>query len=135
LERLATPLAGATGHQSAIRPKTDSSLVVYRVDTQSRCLRFKLHNIFHNNYTWLRCLVWGLPLIAGGSRQTGSNASKTRLWSLTGLLPDWKRSSCLSATLKGPIPHDSAPNPLACFGSNLVANCAGYYGSAGSSGS
>src|ERR1039458_4079479 len=35
LERLATPLAGATGHQSAIRPKTDSALVVYRVDTQS----------------------------------------------------------------------------------------------------
>ncbi len=28
--------------------------------------------------------------------------------------------------MMGPIPHDSAPNPLACFGSNLVANCAEY---------
>jgi hypothetical protein len=32
--------------------------------------------------------------------------------------------SCV--TMKGLIPHDSAPNPLACFGSNLVANCAEY---------
>ena len=36
---------------------------------------------------------------------------------------------------EGADPHDSAPNPLAMFfGSNLVANCADYNGSAGSSG-
>jgi len=29
-------------------------------------------------------------------------------------------------TRKGLIPHDSAPNPLVCIGSNLVANCAEY---------
>jgi hypothetical protein len=36
-------------------------------------------------------------------------------------------------TVKGPIPHEFSPEPTChVFGSNLVANCAEYYGSAGS---
>jgi len=38
-------------------------------------------------------------------------------------------------TVKGPIPHEFSPEPTChVFGSNLVANCPEYYGSAGSSG-
>jgi hypothetical protein len=39
-----------------------------------------------------------------------------------------------SVTVKGPIPTIQPRTHLPCFGSNLVANCAEYYGSAGSSG-
>ena len=71
----------------------------------------------YTHYTAYRLLRWRPPQYSGRRGRFPSIETLNL------------RTALVGAQEMGPIPPRSVPKPLACFGSNLVANCAEYCGS------